>query len=452
MSCQPNAQLSDQGVKSEMSTPGSSEMRRPDIVCVLGMHRSGTSLLTRILNLIGLYLGSEQVSIQPAEDNPKGHWEHSDIVSLNDAILKRYGGSWDEPPLLPTDWETASLLDDLRQRAQVLIEDQFAGVHLWGWKDPRTCLTLPFWQQLLPEMRYLICLRNPWDVARSLQHRNSFSAEKSSSLWFRYVNSAFEHSEGKRRLVVFYEDLMDNCLRELQRLSDFLGKPELAKQAEVQKSVQEFAEQSLQHHRTSIVQATAHPGIALRTRALYIAQRITVGFGRKEIVEQGFDREIERALDILNLYSSKAAGRANPSIEQLAEVDIQLAAKDDTIEVLQTLSAELAEENRALASKAESAKESVAELERVVAEREWVVAERETQVGQLEGIVAERERVITQQDNRIVALNNGLIERDGHIASLYHAIAKFEAAPLRRVIRVTRRGIAKLTSSLRSGS
>ena len=72
------------------------------------------------------------------------------------------------------------------------------------------------------------------DVARSLEHRNGFSAEKSSSLWFRYVNSALEHSEGKRRLVVFYEDLMDNCLGELQRLSDFLGKPEGAKQVELQ--------------------------------------------------------------------------------------------------------------------------------------------------------------------------------------------------------------------------
>ena len=87
-----------------------------------------------------------------------------------------------------------------------------------------------------------------------------------------------------------------------------------------------------------------------------------------------------------------------------------------------------------------------------VAELEWVVAESKTQVGQLEGIVAERERFITEQDNRIAALNSGLIERDRHIASLYQTIAKFEAAPLRRAIRVARRGIAKLASSLRSGS
>ena len=413
-----------------MRTPESSGARRPEIVCILGMHRSGTSLLTRILNLIGLDLGSGQLSVEPAEDNLKGHWEHTDIVSLNDAILQVYGGSWDEPPLLPHGWEKAPLIDDLKQRAQMLIEDQFAGADLWGWKDPRSCLTLPFWQQLLPEMSYVICLRNPMDVARSLEHRNGFSAEKSSSLWFRYVNSALEHSEGKRRLVVFYEDLMDNCLGELQRLSDFLGKPERAKQVELQELVERFVEHRLQHHRTSIGQATAHRRISLRAKALYIGQRISVSLGRKEIDGLGFDQEIERALEILNLYSAKASGQVNPSLEQSAEMDNRLAARDETIGVLQTELAELTEERRALRSRAETA---------------------EKRIDELESVVAERERLVTGKNEQIAALNNSLTERDNHIASLYQTIAKFEAAPWRRAMRVAKRGIAKL-ASLKSGS
>ena len=79
------------------------------------------------------------------------------------------------------------MIDDVRQRAQALIQDQFAEAQMWGWKDPRTCLTLPFWQQLLPNMRYIICLRNPVDVARSLEQRDSLSAEESSNLWLAYV-------------------------------------------------------------------------------------------------------------------------------------------------------------------------------------------------------------------------------------------------------------------------
>src|SRR6266404_7841922 len=112
-----------------------------DIVCILGMHRSGTSLLARILNLTGVDLGPDELLAEPTADNPKGFWEHREIVSINNAILQRHGGSWDEPPLLPPGWETSAAIDDLRHHAQQLIQDQFAEVQLWGWKDPRSCLT-----------------------------------------------------------------------------------------------------------------------------------------------------------------------------------------------------------------------------------------------------------------------------------------------------------------------
>src|SRR5713226_5579370 len=169
--------------------PASPEMIRPKVVCVLGMHRSGTSLVTRILNLLGVYLGTEPQLPTPAQDNPKGHWEHGIFRELNDEILARHGGTWDQPPRLSTGWEANPGLDDLKHRASTLIQDEFAHAEIWGWKDPRTCLTLPFWQQLLPETHYVVCLRNPVDVAHSLRRRNSFSVQKSSSLWLTYVNA-----------------------------------------------------------------------------------------------------------------------------------------------------------------------------------------------------------------------------------------------------------------------
>ena len=308
-----------------------------DIVCILGMHRSGTSALTRVLNLIGVDLGSEEVlTTEPVADNPKGYWEHGEITAISDAILKRYGGSWDEPPLLPSGWETAPAIDDLRQQAQQLIQNQFAGIQLWGWKDPRTCLTLPFWQQLLPNMRYIICLRNPVDVARSLEQRDSLSAEKSSNLWLTYISSALSHTEGKPRLLIFYEDLMDDCLRELPRLAGFLGKPERAEQVAVQEAVQGFIEAGLQHYRASIVQAVASVRIDLRARALYLAQRISVSFGRREINEQQELDQIYQALDALSHYSFQASDQANPLVEQLTELEAQSADNPNTIRALRS--------------------------------------------------------------------------------------------------------------------
>jgi hypothetical protein len=250
-------------------------MRGANVVCVLGMHRSGTSLLTRLLNLMGLYLGPEHNLPQPREGNPKGNWEQDEFMVLNDAILTAFGGRWDDPPIFPPGWESTSSLEEVKQSARTFIEDTFGEAEMWGWKDPRNCLTLPFWQQLLPNMRYVLCMRNPVDVAHSLATRNSFSAEKSSNLWVRHMDSALAQSEGKPRLIIFYEDLMDNWLTELRRLAAFLGKPQQAEQVEVQGAVQGFIEKGLQHHRTSMVETVVNPGIAGRAKALFMAQRIS---------------------------------------------------------------------------------------------------------------------------------------------------------------------------------
>jgi hypothetical protein len=228
---------------------------------------------------------------------------------VSDAILKRHGGSWDKPPSLPPNWEADAALDDLRNQARQMIQDQFAGAALWGWKDPRTCLTLPFWQRLLPDMRYIICLRNPSDVASSLGHRDRLSPEESSHLWLAYISSALHHTEGKPRLLVFYEDLMDDCLGELPRLAEFLGVPERAKQAEVQKAVVEFVEPGLQHFRAEIAPAAARSRIELCASALYIAQRISASLGRKQIDgQEDFDNKMGEALEALSQYSFPAPG------------------------------------------------------------------------------------------------------------------------------------------------
>jgi hypothetical protein len=252
------------------------------IICVLGMHRSGTSVLTRMLNLLGVTLGAaEALTTEPVAFNPKGYWEHHELTAISDAILKRYNGDWEAPPRLPRGWEHSRKLEDLRSRARQLTSNQFGATDVWGWKDPRTCLTLPFWQQLFPHMQYIICLRNPVDVARSLEQRDNFSREQSSRLWFTYVASALHYTEGRTRLVVFYEDLMDNCQGELARLGQFLRMPERAADTEVVNAAQEFIEKSLQHYRTSLAELLSDDRIDARARDLYLSQRESLSRGTK---------------------------------------------------------------------------------------------------------------------------------------------------------------------------
>jgi hypothetical protein len=126
---------------------------QPKVVCVLGMHRSGTSLLTGALRLLGVHLGSDENLLPSDEEaNRKGFWENRLIVDLNDALLSRLGGDWHNLPDFPPDWFSSPEFADLRREARAVISKEFGNVPVWGWKDPRACLTLPFWRRLLPPM------------------------------------------------------------------------------------------------------------------------------------------------------------------------------------------------------------------------------------------------------------------------------------------------------------
>ena len=130
------------------------------VVCIAGMHRSGTSMVARTLNLCGLYLGPAADTPPPVPDNPEGHWENSRFVALNEQVLARLHSGWDFPPRPPTDWIAHSDLSPLQDQAIELIQS-FVGHPLWGWKDPRNSLTLPFWKHLMPDLKVIICLRHP---------------------------------------------------------------------------------------------------------------------------------------------------------------------------------------------------------------------------------------------------------------------------------------------------
>ena len=68
-------------------------MSEPTVVCVLGMHRSGTSLVARVLNVLGVDLGPEEHLMRPSSANPTGHWENKPITGINDEILSDSGAA-----------------------------------------------------------------------------------------------------------------------------------------------------------------------------------------------------------------------------------------------------------------------------------------------------------------------------------------------------------------------
>jgi GT2 family glycosyltransferase/glycosyltransferase involved in cell wall biosynthesis len=193
-------------------------------ICIAGAHRSGTSMVTRLLHRCGLELGPESELMPPQADNPEGFWEHLGFVAINDELLSELGGAWDLPPK-PNEDFTSARLDPLRLKARLLIE-KFDSANVWGWKDPRNSLTVPFWQQLLPGLKTVIVVRNPLEVAHSMRERNGTSYSFGLRLWEIYNRRLIEASSGKDRLVTHYDFFFQEPELELRRITDFIGLPD----------------------------------------------------------------------------------------------------------------------------------------------------------------------------------------------------------------------------------
>ena len=158
------------------------------VVCVLGMHRSGTSMVTRLAAAAGVRLGPDDLMMRAHEvDNPTGYWEYQGIVDINDRILEAYGGSWDDPPVFDEEWEHSPGLLGFRAEARELMAPLVACGDVIGWKDPRMSLLLPFWNTVIPITATLLVHRHPFAVAASLASRDGMDSEQAAALWSRYT-------------------------------------------------------------------------------------------------------------------------------------------------------------------------------------------------------------------------------------------------------------------------
>ena len=151
---------------------------------VLGMHRSGTSAITKGLEVLGVDLGDNL--IPPQEDNPKGFFEDRELIELNERILKKTGHSWyDLAPIDPALMTGPDLLTE-RLEAGAFIRRKLNASEAVGLKDPRLSILMPFWFDVLQdidvETGYIIPVRNPLAVARSLLVRDGLMLERGAAL------------------------------------------------------------------------------------------------------------------------------------------------------------------------------------------------------------------------------------------------------------------------------
>jgi hypothetical protein len=233
-------------------TPSRVALRSERAVCVTGMHRSGTSFIAYVLQLLGVSLGSVDRMMAPGPDNPAGYWENRDIKELNDAVLSRLGGSWDQPPVLRPGWERDESLDPLRARAADVLDEAFGAAParqgVIAWKDPRISLLLPFWRTVTPITTTIVMVRNPAEVAGSLRARNGIEEPQTAMLWLRYLLAVT--ADDPDHLLVRHHDCFMELSATMAALAAHLDLPPPSPDAEAE--ARRYLDPALRHHVASV--------------------------------------------------------------------------------------------------------------------------------------------------------------------------------------------------------
>jgi hypothetical protein len=191
-------------------------------IAVVGMHRSGTSATAGLLIGLGLAGPREDDLVAGDSSNERGHWESHEVQLCNARLLAAVGATTYAPPPFTEDWSAVADYESVKARAESWFSATYAGVPI-VMKDPRLCLTMPFWRTTVPApMGAILVLRDPMHVARSLQARDGVPILLGLALWDRYIRSASHGLSGLPTIVVEYNSMIEDRADATRAVTQFL--------------------------------------------------------------------------------------------------------------------------------------------------------------------------------------------------------------------------------------
>lgn len=264
---------------------------------VLGMHRSGTSALTRVLNLLGVELGR---NLMPPDDrNPRGYWEHLAIYHNHEMMLNSMGRVWHSLFPFPKAWWLDPVIASYQERLAGIIRAEFSQARLWGFKDPRLCRLMPAWHSIFSDVgcdpHFIYMIRRPEEVAESLHRRDGFSREKCFRLWLLHGLDAEKESRAYPRIFVTYDELLGDWRGVVDRISEGLHLPWPNRAQDVEKEVAVFLDPTLRHHHRPSGISIQDPVLAELVAVLYEA--LVHAAREKESLPMELVSSIERRLE-----------------------------------------------------------------------------------------------------------------------------------------------------------
>ena len=227
---------------------------------MLGMHRSGTSVVAASLDRCGFGVHGEHVAA--AQDNPAGYFEPRAVVEAHDRFLTEIGRSWSDPRPMPDAAFEGPAAQRARDTLKRYFENHLAEAEAWAIKDPRVCRLLPLWTPILDGMpvRFLHVIRAPSSVAESLRVRDRINLRRAQLLWLRSHLESEQETRGARRAWLAFETLRED--EATQSTASFLGVDGSWAEA-----VDILFEPSLVHHRDQ-QDAADHPWLRKASEAL----------------------------------------------------------------------------------------------------------------------------------------------------------------------------------------
>jgi hypothetical protein len=440
------------------------------IVVVLGMHRSGTSLCAHVLSCLGVDMADDRLVNL---GNAKGHWERLELMALHDRILDRCNRTYSSPLhdlTLPPGWWADPEVQAIKREIIAFLRQRI-GAMPFGFKDPRTARLMPMWYQIFGELglapKFVLCLRNPAQVARSLCDRDRLEPRLGEYRWFVYLTDIFRFIGQHGFCLIEYEHWFTEPERNLAKLQEFLSLDWAGSETDLRLSILEIVDQELRHDdpRAEVHEPTvrwfydlvrAFPTDTTAERRVHaLVSQFTAYRTLQRPLERVFEHAIASAGRVVPLEAcvanlQQAAEAKAAELERLRgdtiALQTELHARDAALiasqhagaeqkAVIDRLTAELtalADAQRSAAEHAAAADTAQAEL----AELRVEMAAREAALLALRQICAEGQAAAERHEAELALLRAELADRDTALAAAEgNAVEKAAAAQAELAVR-----------------
>ncbi len=275
---------------------------------VLGMHRSGTSALSGLLQNLGC--GGPKTPMQANDRNRKGHFESLPLSELHDEMLDSAETLWEDYRPFPQAWYDTAKAEEFRLRLKEMIQAEFGGSPLFVVKDPRICRFLTFWINALQDMDIQPLVvhthRNPLEVAASLRERDGFDPRFGCLLWLRHILDAEASSRELPRVFTSYTALLKDWKSVAMRIQNSLSVEWPNATSESESYLTSFISTDLQNQNVADHTVLQHPQISPWVRDSYaILERLASG--TEEAKDAARLDDIRTAFDISCIAFSSLA-------------------------------------------------------------------------------------------------------------------------------------------------